>query len=114
MSGDPPSNQGRSERPSHCTGGVPPEWGRLEELAELRAGHNKLDGSLPATLGALPLLRALHAPHNALRGTMPEWLVTAPSLREVDLSDNALHGRLPAGLWDAQRGSLVPLPPRRS
>ena len=85
-------------------GSIPPELGRLSELAVLDLAGNGLTGSIPEELGQLALLRELYLNANRLTGVIPEELGQLAQLQSLRLNHNQLTGPLPPTL-----GQLTPL-----
>ncbi|MCY3659206.1 MAG: hypothetical protein OXG36_09310 [Caldilineaceae bacterium] len=86
-------------------GAIPPELGRLSELAVLDLAGNGLTGSIPAELGQLARLRELYLNANRLTGPIPAELGQLAQLQYLRLNHNQLTGPLPpelgqlAALW---------------
>ena len=85
-------------RGTGLTGSIPPEFGELDQLTELRLAGNRLSGPIPSSLGQLHNLRLLVLTANRLSGEVPPALGNLVSLEELWLRDNQLIGNLPASL----------------
>ena len=81
------------------TGPIPPELGRLANLAGLGLGDNQLTGPVPPTLGRLTNLLWLDLNYNQLTGPVPPEFGDMASLQELGLASNTgMQGHLPADL----------------
>ena len=81
------------------TGSIPPELGRLSNLARLYLHDNDLTGPIPAELGSLSRLGRLSVVGNRLTGPLPAELGDLGSLEELHLTNNpGLSGPLPLSL----------------
>lgn len=102
-------------------GGLPPEWGQMENLRQIEVSSNPLGGAIPQSwagwaslqdfrarecglTGSLevvatwPNLHALQLANNELEGSFPPALASLENLAEIDLSRNRLSGPLPQDL----------------
>ena len=73
-------------------GGIPPEWGQLAQLKELKCVACGLTGGLPSSLGNLSNLKQCELGDNRLEGTIPATLGSLSKLEKLDLGDNRLEG----------------------
>ena len=78
-------------RENGLRGPIPPEWGQLTQLKVLDLAGNALTGSIPPTLDRLALKR-LDLSGNQLTGPIPPTLRRYRNLRELNLSRNGLEG----------------------
>ncbi|KAI8468960.1 MAG: hypothetical protein J3K34DRAFT_425415 [Monoraphidium minutum] len=77
-------------------GTLPPDWGGLGSLEEIRLGTNSLTGPIPPEWAGLSKLRVLHLHWNRLSGSLsPEFGAGWPLLEELSLDTNGFEGRLP-------------------
>ena len=79
-------------------GALPPELGRLANLARLNLFHNQLTGPIPSELGSLANLLELHLSHNRLTGQIPTELSGLANLETLYLHYNQLTGNIPGEL----------------
>ena len=91
---------GSRREPGELSGAIPPELGRLTELASLNLSYNRLTGPIPAELGQLALLTQLNLSFNRLSGKVPQDLGDLPALQELNVSNNRLTGTVPWVLRD--------------
>ncbi|OAE24111.1 hypothetical protein AXG93_2752s1250 [Marchantia polymorpha subsp. ruderalis] len=89
------------------TGGIPPEFGGLENLQYLRLHVNKLTGEIPPELGRLQKMVYLILHSNNLTGTIPASLANCSSLKNTRLSNNELTGTQRKRKLGHTRGSVV-------
>ncbi|KAG2312534.1 hypothetical protein Bca52824_024091 [Brassica carinata] len=78
-------------------GTIPPsleDFGRLKNLGNLSAAHNKLSGKLPKSLGKCLSMEKLDLQGNSFDGTIPD-ISGLVGIKEVDFSSNNLSGRIP-------------------
>ncbi|XP_050366432.1 receptor-like protein kinase 5 [Argentina anserina] len=74
---------------------IPPEFGKLEKLKELRMRRTNLIGQIPETLSNLLSLRELNLAINNLEGKIPAGLFLLKDLRNLFLFHNRLIGEIP-------------------
>ena len=85
------------------SGPIPPEIGRLSELAGLFLGYNNLSGGLPAELGDLKNLHDLFIGDGDLSGPIPPELGNLDSLQSLHLGGNQFSGPIPPELGSLSR-----------
>lgn len=54
-------------------GGLPVQWSKFHQLAELTVADNLLSGNLPADWADLKLLKILHLAGNGFHGPLSNW-----------------------------------------
>ncbi len=79
-------------------GRIPPEWGDLSELRELRLGLNLLSGTIPTELKRLSRLEVLGLGFAGVEGPLPAWLGELTELYELGLSGNYFDSPIPPEL----------------
>ena len=77
-------------------GDLPPAWGALGALAELRLGHNRLEGQIPETWASMNNLTVVAVEENTLTGEPFAVLCTMQLLETVEISYNQFTGRVPS------------------
>jgi Leucine Rich Repeat len=83
-------------------GGIPTDFGLLENLKYLDLSYNVLSGSLPDSIGEWTALEAFGTHGNAMTGTLPESIGQWSNLLGFDISGNSCNGTLPEliGSWN--------------
>nr|CAN60090.1 hypothetical protein VITISV_033419 [Vitis vinifera] len=81
--------------PDICPGPIPPQIGRLENLEQLIAWFNALDGEIPPELGKCRNLKDLILNNNNLGGKIPSELFNCGNLEWISLTSNGLTGQIP-------------------
>ncbi|KAM7523459.1 hypothetical protein LguiA_013361 [Lonicera macranthoides] len=84
-------------------GTIPPSFGNLSSLTDLRLAKYMLEGSIPDSLGQLKRLKYLELSWNQLSGTTPPLIFNLSSIINISLASNQLEGNLPRDL-----GFLLP------
>lgn len=82
------------------TGTIPSELGNIENLQILDLSGNRLTGDIPVELGQLSRLGVLYLYGNRLGGSIPLALGGLSRLQSLRLRDNQLTGTIPAELTD--------------
>ena len=85
-------------RDSQLTGTIPPELGRLANLAGLDLGGNQLTGPIPSALASLTNLEILSLTQNQLSGPIPPGFSALTNLEILALGGNQLTGSVPTWL----------------
>ena len=80
------------------SGEIPSELGKLANLAGLDLSNNHLSGEIPPELGKLANLAGLDLSNNQLSGQIPPELGNLASLEELNLFTNHLSGEIPPEL----------------
>ena len=84
-------------------GGIPEQFGDLQNLQILDISSNDLSGTLSSRLGSLSKLSSLKLGLNQIRGRIPQELAALPRLEELNLHSNKFSGALPILSGDALR-----------
>src|SRR5690606_20376817 len=74
-------------------GPIDPNFGKLENILQLRLYNNSLTGSIPDFTN-LPNLQQLHLYNNSLTGSIPDF-TNLPNLQYLYLQGNSLTGGIP-------------------
>ena len=85
-------------RDNRLSGELPPEFGNLSRLRELRLRDNRLNGEIPQELGNLSRLKELRLRDNQLSGEIPQELGNLFNLEVLSLVRNRLSGSIPPSL----------------
>ena len=85
---------------NELTGPIPPGLRNLTNLKRLRLDGNKLTGPIPAELGNLANLTHLYLAQNELAGPIPPRLGDLAKLTDLYLGQNELTGPIPLELGD--------------
>ena len=80
------------------SGEIPPELGRLADLASLNLSGNGLSGAIPPELGQATNLTRLVLWGNELSGTIPPELADLTNLETLAIGVNSLGGPVPPEL----------------
>ena len=84
---------------NNLQGNIPPEIGRLRNLAHLYLDDNQLTGNIPPEIGQLEALKELTLNNNQLTGDIPLEIGRLQSLKFLNLGDNpGLSGPPPVEL----------------
>ncbi|KAF2316661.1 hypothetical protein GH714_042002 [Hevea brasiliensis] len=73
----------------------PPELGKLENLEQLIAWYNGLEGRIPPELGKCSNLKDLILNNNHLTGEIPVELFSCSNLEWISLTSNRITGKIP-------------------
>lgn len=109
LQGNIPPEIGRLRNLAHLnlgdnqlTGNIPPEIGQLEALTELTLANNQLTGDLPPEIGQLDALKDLALRNNHLTGDIPPEIGQLQNMTVMDLANNRLNGDIPPGMGQLQ------------
>ncbi len=80
---------------NNLTGTIPPEFGNLTSLIEIRFASNQLTGPLPPEIGNLVNLDWIWISHNQFTGVIPKELSNLKNLKSLELGTNQLSGEIP-------------------
>ena len=83
---------------NQLSGVIPPELGRLTNLATLTLSVNQLSGPIPPELGQLANLARLNLGRNQLSGPIPPELGQLTNWMPLHLMSNQLSGPIPPEL----------------
>ncbi|MBA0629947.1 hypothetical protein Godav_002086, partial [Gossypium davidsonii] len=87
-------------------GYLPPELGRLTDLALFHLNSNRFCGVVPTSFRRMKLLHELDLSNNRFVGKFPNVVLSLPSLKYLDLRFNEFEGSVPSKLFDKELDAL--------
>ncbi|KAK9189507.1 hypothetical protein WN943_018105 [Citrus x changshan-huyou] len=81
-------------------GNIPPEFGSLSKIKDLRLFMNNLTGSIPSSLGNLSSIIRLSLTYNNIAGSIPDTLGYLENLSFLALGGNMLSATIPSSIFN--------------
>ncbi|KPA74583.1 putative GP46-like surface antigen [Leptomonas pyrrhocoris] len=86
-----------NDKGAMLSGTLPPSWGRLTQMQDIKLENNALTGPLPVEWSGMTSLKFLWLDNNGLTGDLPVSWGTLSTVQVLSVRANHLTGPLPSG-----------------